>query len=380
MRQELEQRFKAEAQMLPILRDRRKAEVVRWEFSTQEIWSYEDMRRHSLDSDILPGPDGAFYACGYDQAERPIVLQHFDGLDTFVPPAPGEPAEPQRIPTKQIWAEDFISYCGETLDVAWFMRGELEAVYRLTVRDQLLVEEEVFRHGVYQHTRFHYEGRRIHLQQSISEKGQIFLEIAFAPNGEMTYFRVRRDGSRFQLGQPLPKGVTVKSLKETIQDRLLPLVPQVVASTKISEPIYCVALAYDGEDNDALPPLIGIGLESEREHWLAEHGKDAWQWIWNPAEFNHYEKAHTQLDDDTLEEACDLLNSSLAERASSAPAVKLIVEVATALNQVTWPAQVKRTSDFVVYAVDFELSSLRKNLKTILAPEAWAALKAKKLI
>ena len=64
-------------------------------------------------------------------------------------------------------------------------------------------------------------------------------------------------------------------------------------------------MAYDDEGNDTLPPTIGIGLESERQRWKTEHGKRAKDVVWNPAEFHHYEKSHTQLSDDALDEACD---------------------------------------------------------------------------
>jgi len=56
--------------------------------------------------------------------------------------------------------------------------------------------------------------------------------------------------------------------------------------------------------------------------------------------------------------------------------VKLPVEVAGQLNRIAWPKAVLRTPDFVVYAVDFELAGLRKNLKRILSPDKLAALKA----
>ena len=56
-----------------------------------------------------------------------------------------------------------------------------------------------------------------------------------------------------------------KFAKETIRARLLACIPQVIANAGLSESIYCVALAYDGEGNDSLPPTIGVGLESERE-------------------------------------------------------------------------------------------------------------------
>jgi hypothetical protein len=380
VQQEIKKRYEAEAKLFPILRDRFATQVVRWEFSTEEIWSYEDgLRRESSDADILPGPEGAFHACGYDRADRPVFLKHFDWEDVY-PKAGSRNPNVRGIPSNETWEEEFIVHRGHILDVSRFVRGELEAVYTLIIRERLLIEEFAVRQGCFQHTRYQYEGRRKRLQQSLSENERVFLEIAFGPHGEQTYFRVRRDGTRFQLGQPLPKGMTVRSLKETIRNRLLALVPRVVAGTGIKEPIYCIALAYDNEGNDALPPVVGIGLESERQKWRAGHGKSAGQWIWNPAEFQHYEKPYTQLDDDALEEACDYWNGKLAENASFSPAIKLLVEVATELNQVPWPAQVKRTADFVVYAVDFELGSLRKNLKASLSAERWAMLKASNLI
>ena len=379
MRPDVEQRFVTEAKTLQVLRERAKAEVVRWSFSTDELWSYEDLRKPGSDSSILPGPDGAFHACGYDHADRPVVLQHFDWKEIIADSGSQKPAL-QRIPAKETWAEEFISYQGDTLDVVRFVRGELKAVYRLTFVDRLLIEKESFEDGFYRHTRFKYERRRRVLQQSLSDSGQAFFEIAFGPHGEQSFFRVRRDGTRAQLYQPLPKGITVKSVKETIRNRLLDLVPKVVALASIREPVYCVALAYDGEGNDVLPPAITIGLESERQRWQAEHGKDAWQWIWNPAEFQHYEKPHTQLEDETLEIASDQLNSKLAERDSLAPAIKLLVETATELNNASWPAEVQRTGDFVVYAVDLELGNLRRNLKSSLQPERLAELKANKFL
>jgi len=372
MHQELLKRFATEAKMLPVFRQRAKAEAVRWVFSTEEIWSYEDMRARGSDSSILPGPDGALFACGYDAADRPIVLQSFDW--EYVWPKSGS-GEPEKRPTKETAAEEFIAYSGDTLDVTRFVWGRLEAVYRLRFQDRLLVEDETVRQGVYQHERIHYQGRRRTLEQFISNDGRVVSEIAYGPHGKQTFFRVRRDGTRFELYQPLPKGVTVKSLKETVRARLLALVPQRVASAGIREPIYCVALAYDGEGDDALPPLIGIGLDSERQRWKAEHGKKARQWVWNPAEFQHYEKDYTQLEDDALEDACDYLNGKMAETGSAAPAIKLLVEVAAELNKSPWPKTVRRTTDFAVYAVDFELASLHRNLKRILSAEKLAKLK-----
>jgi hypothetical protein len=374
MRTEIEQRFESESKVVPVLRESFMARVVRWTFSTRGIWDYEDRRQYGFEWDPLSDPEQAYRRCGYDETDRPIVLQHLVWSDTQ------HHGVRESFTTQNVWAEELISHHGDTLDVTRLVRGQLERVSRMTFCGRLLVEEEEFAFGNYSHTRWQYQDGRKVLQQSISDKGQVIFEIAFSPHGEETYSRVRRDGTRFQLGQPLPKGVTIKSLKETIRSRLLALIPEVVVSAKIQEPVYCVALAYDGEGNDVLPPIIGIGLESERLKWLAEDRKGAWRLIWNPAEFHHYEKSHTQLEDDDLEEACDYLNSKIAEQDSAAQAIKLLVQVAAALNNASWSTDVQRTPDFVVYAVDFELKSLRKNFKTCLPHERFAAFKAKEWI
>ena len=157
------------------------------------------------------------------------------------------------------------------------------------------------------------------------------------------------------------------------------LIPELVSSAAIREPIYCVALAYDDEGNDALPPTIGIGLESERQLWKVEHGKNAKEFVWNPAEFFHYEKSHTHFSDDALDEACDYLNGKWAEAGSVAPAAKLLMETAVTLNQTNWPASIQRTQDFVVYAITFEGNGLHKSLKASLTPEKFAKLKSEGL-
>jgi hypothetical protein len=169
--------------------------------------------------------------------------------------------------------------------------------------------------------------------------------------------------------------ITVKSLKATLQNRLLTLVPQVVAAAPIQEPIYCVALAYDDEGNDALPPVIGIGLESERQRWRTEQGKKAKDFVWNPAEFHHYEKPHTQIFDDVLDEASDYLNSKWAEGNPAASVAKLLAEVAAELTRQAWPVSIRRTGDFVVYAVGFEGSGLRRSLKASSSPDQLALWK-----
>lgn len=379
MRQELENRIRSAEKELPILRERFEAAVQRWLYSTEEIWSYRNQRYFHTDDTVLPDAQGAYCACGFDRDEKPVYQKHFEILTTFERTESGGNLM-RRVPTTNLWVEEFIEHTGETLKVTRVEHGKIAGVYDLRFQNRLLAEEIMIQDGFFHHTLFSYEGRRTVLQQSISDTGRLVFETKFGPNGEQSYYRVRRDGTRFQLYQPWPKGMSLKSVKDTIRRRLLALVPRIVANAELKEAIYCLTLGYDGEGNDPLPPTIAIGLDVERKRWMAERGKEARNLVWNPAEFLHYEKPHTQLEDEELEEACDLLNSKLAERDSITPAVKLLIEVAKELNCHPWPETIMRTSDFVVYAVDYELGDIRKNLKACLLPNQLAKLRALNLV
>jgi hypothetical protein len=383
MRQDLKERFERETRTLATLREEHLGKVVRWVYSTEELWSCWDLREKGSEDSILPGPDGAFYAYGFDEEGRRILVREFEWNSVWVQQGShGTKSGPElrRVPTGNVRREYLIKYEGNCLQVSVLEGGALKSVEQLEFQDRLLMDSEKFESESYSHLRFFYEGRRKKKQQYFADHERLDTEIHYGPHGEQTIFRVRRDGTLFQLGQPLPKGTTPKTLKAVIRERLLLLVPQVVEQAKIAEPIYCVSLGYDGEGNDVLPPLIGIGVESERTKWLQEHGTKARDWVWNPEEFYHFEKPHTQMEDDALEEACDLLNNHLAERDSLGPAVRLLIEVATQLNRISWPAGIHKTPDFVVYAVDIEMSSLQKNMKASLSAEQFANLKARRLL
>ena len=58
----------------------------------------------------------------------------------------------------------------------------------------------------------------------------------------------------------------------------------------------------------------------------------------------------------------------------------LLNEVAAELAGLDWSKKIKTTPDFVVYAVDFELGDLSKNLKKSVAPALLKKLKAANLL
>jgi hypothetical protein len=177
-----------------------------------------------------------------------------------------------------------------------------------------------------------------------------------------------------------PEGISLKALEPVIRERLAAAIRNTAEAARIKQPVYCLAVAYDGEGNDMLPPCIGFGLESERQRWIKERGKEAKDMIWNPAEFGHYEKSNTQLKDKTLDKACELYNDLLRSKENFAPAIKLLNSVAVELGKADWVGKLNITPDFVAYAVDFELGDLSGNLKQSVPAATLAKLKQAKLL
>lgn len=196
-----------------------------------------------------------------------------------------------------------------------------------------------------------------------SQYGRSHEELVYDVVGELDrVWRVSFGGRTLRYKRP-GKGVNLKSLEKSIGGRLPAEIARTVTAARIKAPVYCLVLAYDGEGNDVLPPCLGIGLDSERQQWIRANGKDAKDLIWNPAEFIHYEKPHTQLKDKELDKACEMLNDALRPRDNFSPAVELLNNVATELGKMDWKGSLNTTADFVAFAVDFELGELKKNLK-----------------
>lgn len=376
MKQDMEEWFRREATSYLRLRERFEGQVVRWVYSETPIWTLGGGPFNCDGDNFLPNAEGAFYACGCNAANQPVVLKEFCWDYVYKTSGPGV-----KVPTHMARLEEFVVHNGEALEVVFCNRGIVDRVFRLVFRERLLMELESFGKEGYQLERYQYRGRRKILEQSITANGRIYHEIAFGPNGEQTNYNVTRDGTRLELGKPLPKGMTVKKLKEAIQARLKTLILEIVRETKLDDKIYCVGLIYDNEGNDAFPPEIAIGLESERVGWMREHGERARDFVWNPAEFKHYPVGVVQLaEDEELSSSCDYLNTQLASTGSTAPAAKLLIEVAAELNKLDWPKELKRTDDFIVYAVDLEGGDLKKNLKKTVSAKQMDELKVKGLI
>ncbi len=384
MRSHLQERFAAEREAYNALKESTESLVVSWRYSQGQLWSYNPIVWDTLTEEEVADPGQAEYAYGYDAEGRVVCIRQFT-IEHAGKLAPSGRVEIVR--TQRVYNEHFILHRPGLMEISEYATlrepagaKELTSVYEVRTENGRIVEKAELRKDSFDHDRYFWEGERLKVAQSLDESGKTTCETEWEADGTSKIYQIRKDGSRFWRDEPLPKGVTVKSLAGIVRQRLLELIPQTVKAAGLEEPAYCVALAYDGEGNDVLGPHLGIGLDSERQKWLKEHGEEAWQFIWNPAEFANYEKSHTQLEADDLYQASEWLNRALADRGSLAPAIKLLVEVAAELEKLDWSRLIQTTPDFVVYAVDFELADLRKNLKQIVRPGKLAALKRAKLI
>jgi hypothetical protein len=353
MRSDVEIQYEREQNAIQRIREQFEREVAHWHYSRQEIGSYWHVCEVPVDQSSSLN-DGATYSCGYDRSGRPIIFRQYK--DASAPVHPGS-----------LIIEEFVRREGDVVTVSTFKSGSLLKLSRMMARASLVTDSESVFCGHYSHSQYEYAGRKIMVARELSRHGTVIRETTYGPNGEQTVYRVRRDGTRHLLGQPLPNGVTVKSLQAKIEQRLTTQIVEIITNAGIREPIYCVAMVYDDEGNDPLHPALAVGLEGERQKWIQKHGPRARDFLWNPAEFSLYQTPILELrEDEDMEMACDLLNGEMARRESIAPAEKTLNAVAANLNRIEWPAQIQRTEDFVVYAVDAEGGKLRKNLNAVL--------------
>jgi hypothetical protein len=214
------------------------------------------------------------------------------------------------------------------------------------------------------------------------ERNRVKYDVVYEPDGRLRAIRRCDEG----LSQPWPVywnpevGGTLDSIFKSLQKRLLDLIPKTIARARIREPAYCVAIAYDSE-NDELPPYLAVGLDSERQRWIASEGKGAKELVWNPAEFSRFEDGTLSLDGAAgFEDDCNkLLQLSLMKGALHIP-TKLLNAVASDLNKRKWNGVVPTTDDFIVYAIDLEGEDFKKNLRAAVPEKKLKLLKSRRLI
>jgi len=368
---ELIRRFKFEKNAYQEVRALCMAEVVRWRYSQGMAWAwhpnikdYRDKKPSSWRWTEIQ--EEADYAYGYDAQDRVRIVQW-----------------PLRMCREDGWRrpiEDFLRYSENRIEISEFDELKLRFVENVTLHQAHPVKVEEFdSDSVFELTSFEWRGDLLMQSRRRVPQFRLDIETVFDSLGRVKEeFEVKQDGTRVLAGdviRPIPKGVTLKSLTDTVHKRLLISVPKTIRKAKLRGRFYCLALAYDGEGNGALPPTIGLGLESERTKWMRNEGPDAKGLLWNPAEFQHYEKPHTQINDEELQQACDWFNHKMERKGSDAPARKLLNTVAAELGRMSWKGKLNVTGDFIAFAVDFEGRDLEENMRLSASPRKLALLK-----
>ena len=267
--------------------------------------------------------------------------------------------------------------------------SELIAVTSYTLRDALPVSAVTWGRGGWRAESYEYQGARasrITVEQGGQGEDGTTLEVVadYDDLGALRSVRaVYPNGyTRTVYEQPTPKR-TVASLSAIVRSYLVDRIPQTIARLRLQEPAYAVVLAYDAESGAPLPPLIGVGMESTRVTRIAEHGRmAAWEYLWNPAEYAHFDEPVLTLDEPELLAACHQLNQQLEAKGGDPVRAtrKLLNDVARDLNATSWDQRLQVTADFIVFATDLEGNDTAKNIKAVVPADRLAVLGARGLV
>lgn len=179
------------------------------------------------------------------------------------------------------------------------------------------------------------------------------------------------------------KGETLATVAAKVEALLLREITRALSQIPADEPVYCLLICYTQEDlGAAWPPFLVWGRESYRRKVL-EAGEEVGYYLWAPDEIREVQgEAHERwFDDPELKEACLLHGQFMDIAQSSASAMRVLKKLAAHFNAPAAHAVLNTTDDFVVAHADNtgEIDPL-KAMKTALAPERWALLKARGLV
>ncbi len=195
--------------------------------------------------------------------------------------------------------------------------------------------------------------------------GPTLIRASYDPLGRL--LELREEGGRGEkvLYRARGSGPSMKKLQRRVEDRLVETLPRLVRERAGDEPIYCLVLHCHPEW--PLPPTIGLGLERDRQGWMntIDDVQTLRLTVWNPAEFSNYrdETVHWDLTeiDAELARAVGAIPDNDDDAAERARAT--LDRAARRLQQLDWRPIAPVTDDFVVFAVDYELTDLEENLR-----------------
>ncbi|MDP8909676.1 MAG: hypothetical protein M3N47_11310 [Chloroflexota bacterium] len=214
------------------------------------------------------------------------------------------------------------------------------------------------------------------------EGGRTLIRASYDPLGRL--LELREDGAQGEkvLYRARGTGPSMEKLQRRVEDRLVETLPKLVRERGGDAQIYCLVLHYHPEC--PLPPTIGLGLERDRQRWIytIDDPETLRLTVWNPAEFSNYrgETVHRDLTEIDPELARAI--SAIPENDDNAPERGRVTlnRAARRLQQVDWRLIASVTDDFVVFAVDHELTHLEENLRHSVPAALHEALSSRALV
>lgn len=316
---------------------------------------------------------------GYDADGNIVVVREYVGPDSF-----REELRVRRAGTVEgyRWSET-----GELteVNVARFAEGMIRsyvAVWPQSGSDSL--------HG-WSTERYEYDGERVSVIHGETvdaigdeplQRRRTLIQASYDPLGRLLEVREHDDQGEKVLYRARGSGPSLAKLHRRVEDRLVETLPQLVRDQASDEPIYCLVLHYHPEW--PLPPTAGLGLEHEREAWMSmiDDPETLRFTVWNPAEFANYrdDTVHWNLADVDAELARAIRAIPENEDSAAERARATLNRAARRLQQLGWRSIAPVTDDFVVFAVDYELTHLDENLRYSVPASLRKALSSRSLV
>lgn len=214
------------------------------------------------------------------------------------------------------------------------------------------------------------------------QRSSTLIRASYDALGRLLELREHGDEGEKVLYRAPGTGPSMDELQRRVEDRLVETLPKLVAEYASDEALYCLVLHYHLEW--PLPPTVAVGREGERETWMStiDDPEMLRFTVWNPAEFSNYRDETLHWNpadvDPELERAIRAIpenDDGGAERARAT-----LNRAARRLQQLDWRSIAPVTDDFVVFAVDYELTHLEENLRHSVPATLRKALSSRSLV
>jgi hypothetical protein len=314
--------------------------VVSRQWATWDIWSPEPywFERHN-------------YGRGRKLAAQPARSKdaHLYGYD-----ASGVPARVRRWSGFLArWHEEelYVPEGNDLLRYRFRVDGTLLNLERFTYADGRLVHHEIwFAEAKRRATQTFVWKDGLLVKVDVKDWGPSFA-LAWTELGVLDAIYEVSKGRRHEVYRRPKQRETLPELFGVIRERLLAVVPRVIARTRPRSAAYAAMLVVDEEEwRHALPPSITIAFEDDRARLAVAYADRLASVLWSAPEH----PTEVTLTDARLEAACKRANQIVWQTNAHAKVFELVREVARELQAIDWASQREVTEDFVVYATRLE--------------------------